>query len=303
MANNEPWIRLAAVSAAGPDQPAARPDYAQLRTAAIDTVLEVAVAEIGFAGCVSYPTRTVFDCFPPIERLIHLFMRAQARLVRVADGAVLFEWQFQYQSGKREIAHWVANGGGSLGEDLERAYRELAERVYDVVFLFTPIELPSSGRYAWITGESCWLAPVYPPWIFARDFTIDTLRPALRWSAFPRELDREKLDPAVLRKIGDVTYDLRIWREEGFMQRGSLVYERTGLAAPEHTMEVSLEPASRYHWSARARFVFDGRPMSTRWGARYVVESTCVWHDIPAANYHRFETPKQDREGPRTGGS
>jgi len=119
--------------------------------------------------------------------------------------------------------------------------------------------------------------------------TVDSLRPRLRWSVFPRELDRQQLDPAVLQKISNVTYDLKIWQEES-CERGRPVYERSGLVAPEHVVEEALAPASRYFWSVRARFTLDGRPMVTRW-AQFDAMS-CFPNDIADWQYFRFVTPK-----------
>jgi len=296
MVRTEPRNQLAAVSAAGPAKPGARPDYAPLRADGIDTVLEVAVTEIGLEGCVTGDDDP-WECLHSIKHLIHLFMSAQARLVRVSDGATLSEWQFHYKSSRREIQQWVENDGRLLGEKLEEAFRDLVDRVYDVVFLITPIDLPTPDGNAW-TGIDCWLAPIYPPPYSLR--AVDTLRPTLQWSAFPRELDRQTLDPEVLRKIDNVTYDLRIWDVDpkyvsGRLRRNRLFYERTGLAAPEHTMEVSLATASKYvTWSVRARFVFDGRPMATRWAIHtgHGAEANCFLNDIPELDYYYFKTSK-----------
>ena len=257
MVKSGPRIRLAAVSAAGPDKPAARPDYAQLRAAGIDTVIEVAVMDIGFDGCITHN----WECRPP--HLVHLFMRAQARLVRVADGTVPFEWPLEYKSGNHELTKWLTDGGRLLGEEFDQAYRALAERVYDEAFLVTPIELPFISN---LYESRCWIEPLYPEFKAFRDNRVDTLRPTLRWTAFPREIDRRQLDPSVLQKIGDVTYDLRIWyeavelRDRHFTDRwrDRIFYERTGLADPQHTLEVPLAPDGRYYWSVRARFVVDG---------------------------------------------
>ena len=132
MLKSNPRIRLATVGAPGPDQPAARPDYTQLRDAGIDTVIEAAISEIGFEGCIV----NNWECRPP--HTLHLFMRAQARMVRVADGATLFEWPLAYNGGPHELIKWLANDGRLLGGEFELAYRELAERVYDRAYLITP---------------------------------------------------------------------------------------------------------------------------------------------------------------------
>lgn len=282
---SDPRIRLAKISAAWPDKPAARPDYAPLRGDGIDAVIEVAIAEIGFDGCI----KNNWECRPP--HTLHLFMRGHARLVRVADSTALFEWPLDYKSGPHELTKWLADGGRLLAEEFEQAYRELAERIYDEAFLITPIELPVVSN---LWEVRCWLEPLYPERSFG--YRVDTLRPTLRWTAFPREIDREKLDPAVLRKIGGVTYDLRIWDEDvdqrldrswNLQWRNRLFYERTGLAAPQHTLEVPLAPASRYYWSVRARFVVDGRPMATRW----MRMSGCFSDDL-FLGYYNFNTSK-----------
>lgn len=280
---SDPRIRLAKVSVAWPDKPDPHPDYAQLRTDGIGTVIEVAINEIGFDGCIM----NNWECRPP--HTLHLFMRAQTRLVRVADGATLFEWPLDYKSGPHELSKWLSDGGRLLGEEFEQAYRELAERVYDQVFLITPIALPFRQSH-------CWLEPVYPEFDWFRGYRVDTLWPTLRWTAFPREIDHEKLDPAVLRKIGGVTYDLRIWDEDvdqrldrpwNLQWRNRLFYERTGLAAPQHALEAPLVPASRYYWSVRARFVVDGRPMATRW-----MRWNGCFSDELFLGYYEFYTPK-----------
>jgi len=278
---SDPRIRLATVVAAGPDRPAAHPDYSQLRDKGIDTVIEVVISEIGFDGCITHNR----ECKPP--HTLYLSMRGQARMVRVADGTSLFEWPLDYSSGAHELTKWQADGGRLLGEELELAYRDLSERVYDEAYLITPIALPFvSNMWA---GNKCWVEPLSVS-------GTDTLQPTLRWTSFPGEIVRQKLDPAVLQKIGNVTYDLRIWDEDidqgnepwYWRWRNRLIYERTGLAAAQHTLEVPLAPASRYYWSVRAQFVVDGQPMATRW----MRASKCFSYDLSygTGNY-AFVTP------------
>jgi len=286
---SDPQIRLATVGVAGPDQPTARPDYAQLRDERIDTVIEVAINELGFDGCIVND----WECRPPPHTL-HLFMRGHARMVQVADGATLFEWPLDYNSGPHELTKWLVDDGRLLGEELELAHRELAERIYDEAYLITPIELPFVAN-TW--EEKCWIEPLYPEFVPFRGYRVDTLQPTLRWTSFPGEIVRQKLDPTVLQKISDVTYDLRIWDEDVDQNskrrvwtqrwRNQLIYERIDLGAPQHTLELPLVPASRYYWSVRARFVVDGRPMATRWMRR----SKCFSYDL-SLGYYEFYTPE-----------
>jgi hypothetical protein len=252
-------------------------------TPGIDTVIEVAVATIGFDGCIANNQ----ECRPP--HTLHLFMRGQARLVRVADGAVLFEWPLDYASGPHELTRWVADNGRLLGEELALAYRELAERVYDEAFRIAP-GLPFVSN---LWESRCWLEPLYPGPSFSS--RVDSLQPTLRWTAFPREIDRAQLDPSVLRQISGVTYDLRIWDEDpaqrarpwNLQWRNRIFYERTGLAAPQHTLEAPLAPASRFWWSVRARFAMQGKPMATRW----MRQSKCFSYDL-FLGYYELTTPK-----------
>ena len=58
--------------------------------------------------------------------------------MRVADGKELFERQLRYASPRREIARWVADDGRLLAEEFELAWRELAERVRQVVWTVNP---------------------------------------------------------------------------------------------------------------------------------------------------------------------
>lgn len=191
--------------------------------------------------------------------------------------------QFRDKSPRRNVTSWAANNGQLLAVEFEQACRELAERAHDEVSLITPIDLPAPSSFGqWPSARNplygiCWLAPIYPAprglacskpedrsMASASGLTvIDTLRPTLRWSAFPRDLDRRQLDPSILNRIGNVTYELKTWNAEG-RERGRLVYERTGLVTSEHPMEESLAPASLYFWSVLARFAIDGRPMATR---------------------------------------
>ena len=318
LVQRESWIRLSTANPAGPASAEARPDYTSLQSAGINSVLELAVTEIGFETCGSeFVRRMSSGCQEsPNKRMVDLFMAAQVRLVRVTDGTELYTRRIHYKSARREIPRWVEKDGQLLAEEIEHAYRELAERVRDEVLLVASIELPAPSSFAGVPGANnplygiCWLAPIDPkvkpvliseiaglvmkradvcPATGMHFSAVESSRPNLRWSAFPRDLDRQKLDPATLTNISHVTYDLKIWQVEG-CERGQPVYERTGLVAPEHVMEQALAPASRYFWSVRARFTLDDRPMVTRW-AHYDV-MTCFPNDIADWQYHRFITPQ-----------
>lgn len=314
----EPWIRLAPRPVQGPARAAAAPDYAALRAAGVDTVLEVAITEIGFESCGPEFVRRLSSACPDDQsrRMVDLYLSARARLVRVADGEELFLRRFRYKSALREIPLWVARDGKLLAEEFAHAYRELAERVRDEAFLRTPLPLPARESHGLLPGPDnpnyglCWLAPEYPrawpitiPEVVSAPFkkpgdvcpasglhfaSVDSRRPTLRWSAFPRAVDRDLLAHDVLQRISKVSYELKIWRAED-CERGHPVYERSGLALPAHTLEQPLEPGSRYFWSVRARFLMDGKPNTTPWS--FFDATSCFANDVTDWQYWRFVTP------------
>jgi hypothetical protein len=95
-----------------------------------------------------------------------------------------------------------------------------------------------------------------------QDVEATSLRPAFRWQAFP---GRDADDPAY-RRATSVTYDLRIFREDG---PGSPVVDLKGLPKPEHRLEQDLEPDTEYRWTVRARFELDGKPRIGAWSRSY----------------------------------
>jgi hypothetical protein len=141
---------------------------------------------------------------------------------------------------------------------------------------------------------------------------IDTLRPTFRWERFPPL--RHPLHP----NVEAVTYELRLWKVgkefSGAPQEsgpwigtkhddykyswlygcrdtdpGELVYSRQGIAQPEHTLETTLQPDSRYFWSVRAHFTLAGRRRATQWSEQLPhnapvseIQSTCL---MPATFY------------------
>jgi hypothetical protein len=96
--------------------------------------------------------------------------------------------------------------------------------------------------------------------------TVDSLRPRLEWVPFPRPQYGETSTKGRLNEIGQVSYDLRIWRLAEEMHHPSeLVYERKGLVDPWHTVEQPLNYGKTYYWAVRARFVRDGHAAVTQW--------------------------------------
>lgn len=92
----------------------------------------------------------------------------------------------------------------------------------------------------------------------------------LRWEAFPRPADLQADREGWLSRIRDVTYELRIWKEERdpLLREypGELIYSRSALPAPTHSVYPPLAPRTDYIWSVRARFTLDGQRRVTEWG-------------------------------------
>jgi hypothetical protein len=65
-----------------------------------------------------------------------LLIKAQVRLTRTADGAVLYDRPVEYRSGTCLFLDWTLSD--SIQRVTETAYREMAERVVDQLFVGTP---------------------------------------------------------------------------------------------------------------------------------------------------------------------
>ncbi len=117
-------------------------------------------------------------------------------------------------------------------------------------------------------------------------------QPTLRWEAFPRSADIAADTNNVLSQITAVSYDLRIWRNEGEFPV-ELVYARAALPAPAHRVEQPLMRGGRYFWSVRACFTVHGQIRVTDWSR---LESPFAWgipkqpasFHYPDARYYQF---------------
>lgn len=281
------------------------------------SVLEVAVTEIGFETCGPEVQRRISLACPydPKDPVVALYMHARARLLRAADGRELFSRTMRTASPRRHAAVWAAQDGARLVEAFELAYADLASRIVDEFILPPSVALRASTASGMLVGltpgyGACWLVPLQPahsPVLLSQAVTalvslpkdhcrgsalrfpvVDSLQPQLAWEAFPRELDRGSLAPQALAAIREVRYDVRIWEVEN-CERGRLAYERVSLPEPSHRVETPLQPQARYYWSFRARFVLEGRPMAMRWASFDPVH--CHPVDFSDWHYHRFATP------------
>lgn len=133
--------------------------------------------------------------------------------------------------------------------------------------------------------------------------TLESSQPALRWEPFPRPADLEADPHGWVSRVRGVTYDLRIWRgvrdhfghEEIYPDE--LVYARSALSVPEHTVDTPLASETPYLWSVRARFELDGQIRVTPWGVLLSPRPSKLADprstSVPARGYYRFLTPRE----------
>lgn len=277
---------------------------------AADGTLELAMVSIEFAGCVEpFPFGPARCPGGKRNPALALAMEARAQLLASGSGEELFARTFRYHSPRRELARWVADDARLLNEELERAYRDLAERMHDAFFLTSSAEIAIASTLSGLPGASpdyglCWLGPRSPaarPVLVSEMWTlpftksdvcelsamhfgaVDSLQPLLRWDAFPR--------PADSKEVAAVTYDLKVWEVEDCARR-AVVYQRSGLRLPEHRLETPLAADSRYFWSVRARFSARGRTKVTPWSF-FAPGTSCELAEIPDGQWHRFATPRE----------
>jgi hypothetical protein len=163
------------------------------------------------------------------------------------------------------------------------------------VFYFLIILCATSG----CSVSSIGLQPEYPPiergWfdVWSEFAEVDSLRPTLRWQAFPGEQEADANKTRDLDRATDVTYELRVWKTLD-ESSGTLVYSRNGLTAPYHELEESLEPSTKYLWTIRARFRLDGLQQVSEWGLSSHLLRSFV---VPNTSNFRFVTPKLKKDG------
>jgi hypothetical protein len=270
-------------------------DYQTLAVAGVDTVLEVTLVKVGTVSVTSEGVETGNDGFNPP---LFLSMTAHVRLIRTSDNVELFAADYVYLGEKLKLSEWSANQAEPLLHALEVGYKTLGSHIYDNVFLLYPLPEWKAQHAGWL-AFAYGLAPTYPrvrgshveddvSFLPSNWTTVDSLRPTLSWQAFPREADI-KAAPEEMGRVKNVRYDLVIAREHN-LAPVEVVYWREGLRDTRHTLDTSLKPNTRYFWTVRARFEFDGRERVTEWG------STSYWirgqWTSPSQWSYRFKTRK-----------
>jgi hypothetical protein len=251
------------VQDAGPTSPGDKPDYTALVKQGIDTVLEIAVKKIGSAKILGMGSDVYY-----------FYMIVKAKLVHGTGSSTQ---EFKYIIGPpRHYSEWVKAGADALQKEVKKAYEALAEDIVEFAFLYAYFESMDSPLFVgsisqildskvlntrYILGSLSGFALEYP---YASKM-IDTLQPTFRWASFPTEEDTRVDRKGVVDRISNVTYDLRVWRDNE--SERVLIYEKKGLKDNNHKIECSLEPHSYYLWTVRARFRLDDQYKATRWAA------------------------------------
>ncbi|HSN39638.1 MAG TPA: hypothetical protein VLT92_05535 [Burkholderiales bacterium] len=276
---------LASVSREDLQNAARTRDYPSLADKGADTVLEVALTKAGTQGA-------------GINAPLWSYMEARIRLVRTRDNAEVFSSEYLYQGERLTLAEWSANRSERLLRALKTGYETLGEHIYESVFLLYPF--PDRDPHgAGFLSAAFGLAPLYPPtrgqltgdrligdtfeW-----FAVDSVRPTLRWQAFPRETDIAAA-PEDMKRVRNVSYELVVARERNLVP-AETVYRRSGLAKPEHTLATALASGARYFWTVRARFELDGRERVTEWSSTHFIAREKI--TAPSRFSYRFRTPR-----------
>ena len=198
----------------------------------------------------------------PPRRLI---LSAQIRLIRTADDTVLDDRIVTEEFGTtRSLAEWTADDAKVFREDVRLGAHRLAATISEQEFILQRAPERTFSMNIFYNGYFTGLAPVNPPMVASQIFDrvdlvpiVTSLQPTLRWEVF---------------KGDAVTYDLMLWRAAD-RNLGNLVYSRERLTQPQHTVEIPLDPQTRYFWTVRARFSANGRTKVTEWSTRSVSAS------------------------------
>ena len=272
----------------GPSSHEEMPDYSTLNLEGNNTILEVRVIGLGFKGGKGS------------NPYISVYMKVNARAIDVASSEEIYSDIWNYVSRECPLSEWVENNAQLLHGEFKHCYHSLAENIIERMFLLYEFHVDSES-----TGsQTCVLQPVYPEYKGIDFFSsklkypeVDSLQPTLEWEPFPREKDLIGDKEGILNRTDEITYDLKIWREQDFIEDEPL-YTRRGIGRPEHKIEITLERSKKYFWTFRARFKLDDQYRVTKWAHSRIPrgplkEDPCNLNYIPTTHYFRFKTPSE----------
>lgn len=251
-------------------------DYRPLVDAGIDTVLELSIANMSANG-------------DSLDAPLSLRIHSHARLLRAKDNTEVFSTGAEYVGDRHTRSEWAANDGKMLLQALAEGCDVLGKHIYDSTFMLYPF--PDQKSHFHFPERTIGLASIDPPPYFSVA-RVKTVHPTLRWQGFPRDSD-VRVDPEDMSRVRNVRYDLFIAELHGYDP--TIIYRREGLPNPEHALETSLLPGTRYAWSVRARFELDGRDRVTEWSGMathgFVTRHFDRRFAPPAGDSYVFSTP------------
>jgi len=241
-------------------------DYRQLAALGVDTVLVVGMKQV-FDGTQSGKS----------DLSLLLDMMAHVRLISTRDNSEIFSGDYFYHGKRLRYSEWSANNAERLVSAMQKGYESLGRDIGDRIFLLYPF----AERLAKDGSGSCGLAMFGP-----KDDRADDLSPQLSWQSFPRESDLSSV-PGDIKQVKNVRYELMLATGETG-ESPEVIYRRDGLKGTTHKIEMALEPNTRYFWSVRAHFTFNGRQRVTEW-ATYCPFGQQL---VVSGSLYRFYTPK-----------
>lgn len=260
-------------------------DYRNLNLEGIDIILEVSVISLGFKGGKGSNPSISFD------------MKVNVRAIDVTNVEEVYSEITEYVSRERRLSEWMENNAQEVQDEFEHCYQSLAEDIIEKIFLLYEFYVIPQRDPSW----HCMLQPFYPELKYGFFSTklkypeVDSLQPTLKWEPFPREKDINEDKKGILTRINEITYDLKIWSEQDFIQDEPL-YIRQGIERAEHKIEILLEQSKRYFWTFRAGFKLDGQYRVTKWAQSRIPwkgGDPCYFDYIPVTHYYRFKTPSK----------
>jgi hypothetical protein len=272
----------------GPGSQEETPDYRTLNLEGNNIILEVKVISLGFKGGKGS------------NPYISVYMKVNARAIDVTSGEEIYSDIWPYVSSEHSLSEWVENNGQLLHDEFEHCYQSLAENIIERIFLTYEFHVDSK----WGGPQTCVLQPFYPEYKGIGFFSgglkypkVDSLQPTLKWESFPREKDIKGDKKGILNRIDSITYDLKIWREQDFIQDEPL-YTKQNLKKAEHKIEITLEQSKKYFWTFRARFKLGDQYRVTKWAHSRIPwepieEDPCNLNYISTTHYYRFKTPSE----------
>lgn len=130
LARKQTRAQIVVVADQGPAAPEEKNTYGALAGKGIDTVLEVAIPRFALAGD--------WDINPPLQ----FRMDAHIRLIRTSDGSIVHETTINQSGSSRTFYEWADDNARAFFDELDEAYRILAERIVGEVFLLDPQKEP-----------------------------------------------------------------------------------------------------------------------------------------------------------------